>query len=158
MFAKSATRVSSHTDPQINRRIEQQWKKRVNALGREDKSTINRRLAELDKEWDVERTLQTNFSILSLVGIALAAKVNKRWAALSVGVPAFMIQHALQGWCPPLAVLRRLDVRTAREINDERFALQALRGDFDAVRSRGDTTAAYDAVKRNGRTELNQNQ
>lgn len=155
MFAKSATRVSSHTDPQINKRIEQQWKERVNALSQGDRTAqINQRLAELDKEWDVERTLQTNFSVLSLVGIGLASRVNKRWAALSVGVPAFMIQHALQGWCPPLAILRRLGIRTAREINDERFALQALRGDFDSVQSSRDTTAAYEAVKDSGRPDL----
>lgn len=98
--------------------------------------------------------LQTNISVLSLVGVGLASRVNKRWAALSVGVPAFMIQHALQGWCPPLAILRRLGIRTAREINDERFALQALRGDFDSVQSSRDTAAAYEAVKGSGRPVL----
>ena len=48
-------------------------------------------------------------------------------------VTAFLFQHAVQGWCPPIAVLRRLGVRTAREIEVERIALKALRGDFDDV-------------------------
>jgi hypothetical protein len=43
------------------------------------------------------------------------------------------MQHALQGWCPPLPLLRRLGVRTQQEIERERYALKALRGDFDAV-------------------------
>lgn len=155
MFAKSATRVSSHTEPHINKRIEQQWKERVNALNHRDRTAmIDQRLAELDKEWDVERTLQTNFSVLSLIGIGLASGISKGWAALSVGVPAFMIQHALQGWCPPLPILRRLGIRTAREINDERFALRALRGDFDSVQSSRDTIAAYEAVRDSGRPDL----
>jgi hypothetical protein len=155
MFANSSSRVSNHTEPHINKRIEQQWKERVAVLSRSDKSAlIDRRLAELDKEWDVERVLQTNFSALSLLGIGLASTVNKRWSALAIGVPAFMIQHALQGWCPPLAILRRLGVRTAKEINDERFALQALRGDFALVRSSSDTTAAHEAVKDSGRPDL----
>src|SRR5690606_5848893 len=110
------------------------WKDRVAALSSDDRTAlIDRRLAELDKEWDVERTLQTNFAALSLAGIGLASKVSKRWSILALAVPAFMIQHALQGWCPPLAVLRRLGIRTAKEINDERFALKSLRGDFDKL-------------------------
>ena len=42
----------------------------------------------------------------------------------------FMLQHALQGWCPPLPVLRRMGVRTAAEIHQEIIALRILRGDF----------------------------
>lgn len=44
----------------------------------------------------------------------------------------FLFQHAIQGWCPPLPILRRLGFRTAEEINQERYALKALRGDFEA--------------------------
>jgi hypothetical protein len=39
--------------------------------------------------------------------------------------------HAVQGWCPPVPVLRRLGFRTASEIDHERYALKALRGDFE---------------------------
>ncbi len=45
-------------------------------------------------------------------------------------VAAFLLQHALQGWCPPLPLLRRLGIRTAAEIHDEIIALRILRGDF----------------------------
>jgi hypothetical protein len=38
----------------------------------------------------------------------------------------FMVQHALQGWCPPIALLRRLGVRTAREIEEERCELKRI--------------------------------
>ncbi len=157
MFSDTATRVRNHTKTHLNERIEKQWKERLEALRSDERQAlINQRLEELDKEWDVERTLQTNFAALSLAGIGLAAKINKRWAALSVGVPAFMIQHALQGWCPPLAVLRRLGVRTAQEINEERFALQSLRGDFDSVESSRDTGMAYESAKDSGRPDRHQ--
>jgi hypothetical protein len=46
---------------------------------------------------------------------------------------AFLFQHAVQGWCPPVPILRRLGYRTAREIDDERAALKALRGDFGPI-------------------------
>jgi hypothetical protein len=45
-------------------------------------------------------------------------------------VTGFLLQHAIQGWCPPVPILRRLGFRTADEINRERYALKALRGDF----------------------------
>jgi hypothetical protein len=45
-------------------------------------------------------------------------------------VGSFLLQHAVQGWCPPLPVFRRWGVRTQPEIDYERYALKALRGDF----------------------------
>lgn len=156
MIPETALRVKNHTQPQLNDRIERQWKDRLSELRNDDRDAlIDRRLHELDQEWDVERTLQTNFATLSLVGIVLASKVDKRWAALAVGVPAFMIQHAVQGWCPPLAVLRRLGFRTAREINEERFALKSLRGDFDGLDRSQDAAGAYNSVKDQSRPDLN---
>jgi hypothetical protein len=62
--------------------------------------------------------------------------VDKRWFLLPIAVQAFFLQHALQGWCPPIPVLRRLGVRTASEIDAERNALKALRGDYEDLPSR----------------------
>ncbi|MGH7194555.1 MAG: hypothetical protein ACREJM_13640, partial [Candidatus Saccharimonadales bacterium] len=56
--------------------------------------------------------------------------VNRKFLALPVLVGGFLLQHALHGWCPPVPLFRRLGVRTAAEINQERFALKSLRGDF----------------------------
>jgi hypothetical protein len=38
--------------------------------------------------------------------------------------------HAFSGRYPVLPVLRRMGLRTSREIARERYALKALRGDF----------------------------
>jgi len=130
MISETATRVPSQTSAHVNQKISQQAEERIQHYRNESSDRISQRLAELDREWDVERTLQTNFATLSIIGALLTATVSKRWAILALGVPAFMVQHSLQGWCPPLAVLRRMGFRTAKEINDERFALKTLRGDF----------------------------
>ena len=74
------------------------------------------------------------------------------WRGVPQPVPAlvagFLLQQALQGWCPPVSVLRKLGLRTQREIDEERFALEALRGDFRdvpaATTPQGD--AALDAL------------
>jgi hypothetical protein len=72
-----------------------------------------------------------------LLGLALATTVNSKFVLLPAGVLGFFAQHALQGWCPPIPVFRRLGVRTQREIERERYALKALRGDFDVVPAKG---------------------
>lgn len=51
---------------------------------------------------------------------------RKSWMLLSGIASVFMIQHALQGWCPPLPVIRKLGVRTATEIHHEKMALQIM--------------------------------
>ena len=82
--------------------------------------------------WDIERTLEANASLVALIGLGLGAFVHRRFYLLPAVVAGFLLQHALQGWCPPLPVFRRLGVRTAREI-EERTTLKALRGDFQGV-------------------------
>ena len=54
----------------------------------------------------------------------------------------FLAQHALQGWCPPLPVLRKLGFRTQKEIQRERHAVKKLRGDYDAVSDNGKAPAS----------------
>jgi hypothetical protein len=131
MIPDTATRVQKHTAPYINSRIQHETQDRVADFESNDRrAAITKRLNELDQEWDIERTLQTNFALFSLIGLVLGTQVNKRWLALALAVPASMILHSLQGWCPPLPVFRRFGFRTSREINEERFALKSLRGDF----------------------------
>lgn len=91
---------------------------------------IEDRLHELDREWDIERMLETNAASIALLGIGLGITVDRKWFILPAIVMGFFLQHALQGWCPPLPVMRRLGVRTQSEIEMERYTLKALRGDF----------------------------
>lgn len=85
------------------------------------------------QEWDMDRTLMANASTLSLLGFAAGRTVNRRWLVLPGVVSSFLLWHALQGWCPPLPVFRKLGYRTRKEIDAEKYALKALRGDFAAV-------------------------
>ena len=86
---------------------------------------IHTRIQALDREWDIERVLEVNASGLALTGLVLGATVDRRWLALTGGVLAFLLQHGVQGWCPPLPVLRRLGFRTRDEINREKHALRS---------------------------------
>jgi hypothetical protein len=129
MSTTTANRVAVNTAEEINRRIRGQTEARVRALAA-DPGGIEQRLEELDEEWDIERVLETNASALAFGGLALGVTVDRKWLALPALVTAFLFQHAVQGWCPPIPILRRCGVRTSREIDHERTALKALRGDF----------------------------
>lgn len=132
----TARRVENSTATDLNERIRARTDAEVVRLESADDDEIAERLRELDEEWDVERLLQVNASVLVMVGVLLGAKVDRRFLALPAAVFTFFGQHALQGWCPPIPVFRRLGVRTHREIARERYALKALRGDFDGLPAR----------------------
>ena len=87
-------------------------------------------MEELAREWDIERAIEANASILAFAGVAVGT-LDRRWLVFPSFVTGFLFQHAIQGWCPPVPVLRRLGFRTADEINQERYALKVLRGDFE---------------------------
>lgn len=129
MVAWTATRVTANTSPAVNAQVRRETEKNILYYAlRTDQ--IDRRLAELDREWDIERCLETGAASLTLFGVGMSMLHSRKWLVLPTAVAGFFLQHALQGWCPPLPVFRRLGVRTADEINEERYALKALRGDF----------------------------
>lgn len=131
MLPNTSDRIAENTAPEINRRIAAGTRGRVIACARHPEA-IERRLVELDREWDIERAIEANAAIVSMIGVALGALRSRRWFVLPGVVAGFLFQHATQGWCPPVPVLRRLGFRTAREIETERLALKMLRGDFAA--------------------------
>ena len=127
-------RVPRNTAPHVNERIEERMRARLEAIG-QDPEQIDRRLAALDREWDIERTLEANAASAVLLGVGLGAFVSRRFFLLPAVVGGFLLQHAVQGWCPPVPLLRRLGFRTASEIERERGLLRARRGEVSADES-----------------------
>jgi hypothetical protein len=126
-------RVRAHTDPEIVQQIDERMEERIRFYATQPPEVISRRIEELEQEWDIDRWLETNAAGLALSGVLLSVFRNRKWLLLTVGVLGFLLQHSVQGWCPPLSVLRRLGIRTRREIDREKYALKLLRGDFQAI-------------------------
>lgn len=126
----TTTRVAMHTSEEVNQQIREEIEKNVACHAAGGRAAIDRRLAQLDHEWNIERALELNAGIFSLVGLTLGATRSRGWYLLSGLVAGFLAQHAIQGWCPPVPILRRLGFRTPSEIDQERYALKTLRGDF----------------------------
>jgi hypothetical protein len=100
-----------------------------------DPGAVDRRLEQLDREWGLERTLQAGGAVAVLAGVALGAAVDRRLLALPAVAGGLLLLQAVGGWSPQVGLLRRLGWRTASEIDEERYALKALRGDFRGLRA-----------------------
>lgn len=123
-------RVRAHSPEKFNERIDRATQRRVLRAGGESNAALSRRLEQLDGEWDMERVLETNASALALGGLVLGLLVNKKFFAIPCFVLPLLLLHAVQGWCPPVPMFRSRGVRTRKEIDTEKFAVKALRGDF----------------------------
>lgn len=143
MFPSTTDRVPQNTSEAVNRWIRHMAERNLAQHAPGGRVAISHRLAELDNEWDIERLLEANAATVCLLGLALGTFVDKRFYLLPAAVGTFLLQHALQGWCPPVPIFRRLGVRTQGEIDQEKYALKALRGDFEHVHAPQDGDARY---------------
>lgn len=146
----TAERVRLNTSEVANELVRHETEKRV-AFYAAHPELIDRRLSELDREWDVERMIEVEAPTTSLMGLLLGISVSRKWLVIPLFAQAMVFLHALQGWYPLLPLFRRMRIRTEKEIAAERYALRAIRGDFAQVRAVEDTAQradrAFDAAQ-----------
>jgi hypothetical protein len=143
-------RVRSHTDREVQDRIDRQIEESVRFYATQSKGVISFRIAELEKEWDVDRWVDTQVASAGLAGLVLGLTTTKKWFAITGGALLLLLQHALTGNSLPVSALRKAGVRTRSEIDREKFALKALRGDFEQVGPKSDGTEmlrAHDVLR-----------
>lgn len=126
-------RVERNTSQKINEKIERKLQESIRYYKGRPAAEISSRIDELDREWDIERMLEVNMSSLALTGLGLGVFHHRRWLILPALVLGFFAQHAIQGWCPPLPLFRKLGYRTRSEIDREKYALKLIRGDFNGL-------------------------
>jgi hypothetical protein len=122
--------VRANTKPNVQQKIDKNIRQQIILYASQSKESISRRIFELEREWDIERVLEANAAGVGIASLVWGLTVNKKCLAVTGAVLGFLMLHAVQGWCPPVPVLRRLGIRTRREIDRELFALKVLRGDF----------------------------
>lgn len=140
-------RVRRHTGCAVQAKIDATTRQNIAVYAGQSRDAIDRRIAELDREADVEQVLEVNASLIALTGTVLGVTMNKRFFLIPAVVLGFLTEHAISGWCPPVPVFRRLGIRTRTEIDQEKFALKALRGDFSAARARERSVSPEDAYE-----------
>ena len=125
-------RVRARTSADVNADIDRAAALRVAKARSEPTAGLLRHLAELDREWDVDRALMANFAILG--GLSFSLGISRRswarrrnpWLILFGTQLGFLLFHSIVGWCPPLPVFRRLGFRTQKEIDVERHCVEHI--------------------------------
>lgn len=126
----TSKRVFLRTNPMVNAEIRNQTIRNLNIYKNCNEFELTDRIRWLNTEWDTERVLELNAAGLLAISSYLGIKTSRFWFLLTGAVAVFMFMHVVQGWCPPLPLIRKWGVRTAEEINAEKTALKIMRGDF----------------------------
>jgi hypothetical protein len=130
-------RVRRHTAHEVLRRIDEATATSLTQCAVAGPQAIAQRMGELEREWDTDRVLETHAAAVGLLTLALAA-AKPRLLVLPAVVALALMTQAFTGRYPLMPLFRRLGVRTAREIERERHALKALRGDFAGMAETGE--------------------
>lgn len=124
-------KAAFHTCNKVNQDIRNKTVCCISKYKNCGEAVLSDEIDKLNREWDTERVLETNAASVVLLSAIMGIKKKQLcWFLLTGAVGFFLLQHALQGWCPPLPLIRKLGVRTAEEINQEKTVFKLIRGDF----------------------------
>ncbi|MFP2932276.1 hypothetical protein ACLESO_45405 [Pyxidicoccus sp. 3LG] len=139
--------VRAHTPLLVNRRIDEHVERCVRYMAQKgDRAEMSRYLERLEREWDINRAISVSTAALSALGLLLGRKDGGGWRVLSAAATSLLLQHGLFGFGPLDELFRALGVRTRREIDLEKFAIKALRGDFERIPNDGGPLAKANAA------------
>lgn len=122
----STSKVKLHTKPESNQKIEQKTQQNIKDYQGASKELLNKRLQQLDREWDIERVVESKAAVMILISTILGFTRRKCWFFISLISSFFLLLHAIVGWCPSLPIVRCLGIRTPEEIQEEKTAIKAL--------------------------------
>jgi hypothetical protein len=143
ILPSTVKKAAYHTCNKVNQDIRYKTVNCISVYKDGGNAVLSDRIERLNREWDIERVLETNAASVILLSSIMGYKKKKcGWFLITGTVGIFLLQHALQGWCPPLPFIRKLGIRTAEEINQEKTALKLIRGDIS-----GNTDDADDLLK-----------
>lgn len=133
MFPATTQRLTRHTPNRVNAVITDRIRDNVARYASATPALLDQRLCDLDHEWDVERLTGAASGVILLASVALVWFLGQGWLVLPAIIGVCLLLHAVVGWTPALPLIRQMGFRTAEEIAQERYALKAIRGDFQPM-------------------------
>lgn len=103
---------------------------RVATCAVEGPEAIHTRLEELESEWTAGRMVKATLGGVILVGFALATLHDPLWLLLPAVAGGLLLQYVFWRGGVLAEAFQGLGFRSSTAIDEERYALRALRGDF----------------------------
>ena len=104
--------------------------KRLACLADAGPDAITDRLAQLDREWSAGRMTKATIGVLIVAGLGLTALAGPWWLVLPAIGGFFLLQYLFSRTSWLGATFREMGFRSGGDIDQEKFALRVLRGDF----------------------------
>lgn len=109
---------------------EENLEKRLACLADAGPQAITDRLDQLEKEWSAGRMTKATIGVVIVIGLALTALAGPWWLILPAIGALFLLQYLFSNRSWLGATFHEMGFRSGAEIDHEKFALKALRGDF----------------------------
>jgi hypothetical protein len=108
---------------------EETLEKRLACLADAGPQAITDRLNLIENEWSAGRMTKATIGVMIVTGLALGL-VNSWWLSLPAVGGLLLLQYLFSRTSWLGAAFRAIGFRSRAEIDQEKFALKALRGDF----------------------------
>ena len=133
MFLVTIDRQSPHGPQRLSDGVSDLTRDNVARFASASSERLDERLRQLTSEWDVERILALTAGIGLGIGIVLSVLHSLWWLLFAAAIATSLLMQSAFAWSPVLPVVRWMGFRTGCEIARERYALKALRGDFQKL-------------------------
>jgi len=124
--------------------------KRLAGLADAGSHAITDRLGQLDREWSAGRMTKATIGLLIVVGLGLTGLAGPWWLALPAVGGLFLLQYLFSRTSWLGATFQEMGFRSGAEIDQEKFALRALRGDFKHLPTVHETESKDDIARLEG--------
>ncbi len=128
----------------INEKTMEEIEDRIKCYALRRPEDIENRLAELDHEWNIERFLDLKIFSVALIGTILGITKTKKWLLLSGVALPFLLLNSTSSRNPLHSIFSEFGFRNKKEIELERYALKALRGDFKGLDDKSEESDQLD--------------
>jgi hypothetical protein len=127
-----------------------QLEARLACLADAGPQAIADRLHQLDREWSAGRMTKVTLGVLVVAGLALTALANPWWLILPAVGGFFLLQYLFSRTSWLGATFQEMGFRSGADIDQEKFALRALRGDFKNLPTVHETESKDDISRLEG--------
>lgn len=103
---------------------------RLRKLAEAGPSAIDERLAHLERTWTAGRASKASVGIMIVLGLFLGLTVNPYWLLLPLACGVILAEYLVRRQSVLGGLFRGLGLPSGADVEQEKLALKALRGDF----------------------------